>query len=145
MRRVLEGVWLASLTVPVIGCDLRGVTANKIEDAMAPTFANLVQLQESKLGLPPVEAVTLQAMARCRKVGPGDETRGGGNWICSVLWVFPGYKGPLRDTYDLSVTSDGCYTATSEEGHFGGPTLTTRDGAKVANLLYAFDGCFDPS
>ncbi len=136
---------LAAWTWAASGCGSGdGITASKIEDAVGPTFANLVRLEQSMLGLPPIDASLLRAYAHCHKVGPGEVTRGGGNWQCTVVWAFPGNKGPLRDSYDLSVTADGCYTATTDEGHLGGPTLTTRDGTKVANVLYAFDGCFDP-
>jgi hypothetical protein len=49
----------------------------------------------------------------------------------------------LRDTFDLFVNTDGCYTATVSGENLGGPTLTTSDGRHVRNLLYTFDGCFD--
>jgi ABC-2 type transport system permease protein len=120
------------------------ISAAKIEDALATTFANLVRVQQTTLGLPPVEASALRASARCHKVGPGNEVIGSGDWSCTVLWSFPGYKGPLLYSYDLTVTTDGCFTATTDEGHLGGPVLTTRDGVRVTNLLFAFDGCFDP-
>ena len=81
----------------------------------------------------------------CHRVGPGEALRGGGTWRCGVAWSYPGSRGPLHDTYELTVTTDGCYTATADaaEGHIGGPTIKTRDGATVTNLLYAFDGRFD--
>jgi len=122
-----------------------GVTASRIEDAVAPTFANLIHLQRSILGLPSLAASTLRASAQCHKVGAPKETRGAGDWTCTITWVTPGQRTPLRDTYDLSVTVDGCYTATADgaEAHIGGPTLTTQDGTTIVNLLYTFDGCFD--
>jgi len=51
----------------------------------------------------------------------------------------------LRDTYDLSVATDGCYTATvvAAEGHLGGPILKASDGSDVRTLTYTFEGCFD--
>jgi hypothetical protein len=64
--------------------------------------------------------------------------------VCRLAWHIPDRQF-LRDTYDLSVTTDGCYTATVDaaEGHLGGPTLKASDGADVRNLLYTFEGCFD--
>jgi len=49
----------------------------------------------------------------------------------------------LRDTYDLFVATDGCYTATAEEESLGGPMLKAPDGRDVKNLLYSFEGCFN--
>jgi hypothetical protein len=61
-------------------------------------------------------------------------------------WSLP-WQGPdrqtLRDTFDLFVTTDGCYTATAAAETLGGPTLKTTTGSSVRNLLYAFEGCFD--
>jgi len=129
------------------GCSSSGVTATKIEEAFAPTFANLVQLQQGKLGLPYVSAHAFRASATCQRLGPGASAAGSGDWKCTVSWSVPGHSSMLRDTYDLSVTPDGCYTASAdgEEAHVGGPTLTTRQGATVPNLVYVFDGCFDPT
>jgi len=143
--RRLAGAGTALLIASVTSCHSGGVTAAKIEDALAPTFANLICVQRSIVGLPPAEPSALRATASCRKNGQGGENRGGGNWTCTVVWFLPGHRGPLRDSYDLSVTMDGCYTATSEggDGHLGGPTIATQDGRTVTNLLYVFDGCFD--
>ncbi len=137
------------LVVVLVGAVSRprsgGVTGRRLEDAVAPTFANLIHLQRSILNLPAVDAATLRASAECHKVGGAKDARGAGDWTCIVLWVTPGQRTPLHDAYDLSVTPDGCYTATAEgsEAHIGGPTLTARDGKTVTNLLYAFEGCFD--
>jgi len=150
VRRISTGMPLAAgvvviLTGAAVWHRPGGVTASRIEDAVAPTFANLIHLQRSILGLPSVAASTLRASAQCHKVGTAKETRGAGDWTCTVTWVTPGQRTPLRDTYDLSVAVDGCYTATADgaEAHIGGPTLTTQDGTTIVNLLYTFDGCFD--
>ncbi len=128
-------------------CRSGGVTARKLENALAPTFANLIHVQRNVLALPIIEASALRATATCKRIGPGPDATGGGDWKCTVDWSPPGYRGILHDTYDLSVTMDGCYTATSDasEGHLGGPTLLRPGSAvPVTNMLYAFDGCFDP-
>jgi hypothetical protein len=49
----------------------------------------------------------------------------------------------LRDSYELFVTTDGCYSATASSDGIGPPTLKTDSGREVRNLLYAFEGCFD--
>jgi ABC-2 type transport system permease protein len=151
MRRPSTGTLLAgAVVVALIGASVRhrggGVTASRLEDAFAPTFANLVHLQRSILKLPEIDRAVLRATAQCRKAGTtGRDAGGAGDWTCTVLWSSPGQRIPLQDAYDLSVSSDGCYTATADgsEAHIGGPTLTARDGATITNLLYTFEGCFD--
>jgi ABC-2 type transport system permease protein len=133
------------MLVAIAGCHSEGVTVSRIQNAVAPTFANLIQVQESRLGLPPVVASTLRATASCEKVGSRQGTGGAGEYKCVIVWSAPGQRGVLRDGYELTVTMDGCYTAKVDgtEAHLGGPTLTTPQGVTVTNLLYAFDGCFD--
>jgi hypothetical protein len=123
------------------GCGVSPVTSARIEASIAPTFANLVQVQVSWLGLPPMAASEFVVNARCRRPGGGDNA-GSGEWTCTLEWKGPD-KQTLTDTYDLFVTTDGCYTATVATENLGGPTLMAKDGRKVSNLLYAFEGCFD--
>lgn len=148
MRRPSIGMIAAcAVVVGSIAVVLRhasaGVTRGGLEGAVAPTFANLVHLQRSILGLPAEPASAMRAAARCQRVGAAKEADGPGDWTCTVNW----YSGwaQLHDGYDVSVTADGCYTATADgaEAHIGGPTLTGRDGTTVTNLLYTFEGCFD--
>jgi ABC-2 type transport system permease protein len=153
MRRPGAGMVLAGAVVlALVFASVRrcggGVTASRLEEAFAPTFANLVHLQRSILRLPEIDRAVLRATAQCEKVGAsGRGARGPGDWTCTVLWSSPGQRIPLRDAYELSVTGDGCYTAKADgsEAHIGGPTLTARDGTTITNLLYAFEGCFDTS
>jgi ABC-2 type transport system permease protein len=123
------------------------VSKTKLEAAFAPTFANLIQTEEAMLGSPNVDARAFRASASCDRTGPGPSASvGGGHWVCTVSWSIPG-RGALRDTYDVTVTPDACFTATAEgeSAHVGGPTIKTPAGTSVPNLLYAFDGCFDPT
>jgi len=140
-------VTVAACTTAVCGCGSTKITATRLEHALAPTFANLIETQESMLGRPPLDVTSLRASASCHRLGPGSATGGGGDWQCTLAWFAPGRRGPWFDSYELSVTTDGCFTATSDgqEGHLGGPRLTLRDGTTATNLLYAFDGCFDPT
>jgi hypothetical protein len=143
------GAWglaaLATGACALCGCGSTEITSTRLERALAPTFANLIETQESMLGKPPLDVSSLRASATCTRIGPGTATSGGGDWQCTVAWFAPGRRGALFDSYELSVTTDGCYTATSDgqDGHLGGPRLTLRNGTTVTNLLYAFDGCFD--
>jgi ABC-2 type transport system permease protein len=138
---------LVAMTGAACGCGSSGITAPRLERALAPTFANLIQTQGTLLGLPPVDVASLRASATCHRVGPGSNPQGAGDWGCTLQWSPPGYRGTWRDHFDVSLTTDGCYTATAdgEDGHLGGPRITRRDGTIVANIVYAFDGCFDPT
>jgi hypothetical protein len=127
-----------------IGCVPSPIAPARIEKSIAPTFANLVHVQMSGIGLTPVAVRDIRVVANCRKAVPETGPAGAGDWVCVVDWYGPNRK-VLRDTYDLAVAAGGCYTATIEgsEAGLGGPTVTTQDGKTVRNLLYAFDGCFD--
>ena len=131
-------------TVAAIGCAPSPITSARIDRAIEPTFANLVHVQLSRLGLPPMAASDIKVTANCHKVSTGSSVTGAGEWVCTLVWQRPN-RQTLRDTYDLSVATDGCYTATVDgaEGHLGGPTLKASDGNDVRNLLYTFEGCFD--
>jgi hypothetical protein len=129
--------------IVVIGCGPSPITSTRIEAAIGTTFANLVELQVSRLGLPPVAAADLAVTANCRKQVAGVRA-GAGEWVCTLLWQGPGHR-TLRDTYDLIVTTEGCYSAAVEGKSVGGPSLTAVDGTTVRNLLFAFEGCFDTS
>ena len=141
MRALIAAAAMSVLT----GCSGSPITAQRIERAIAPTFANLAHLQVPSMGLPPMAPAEFAASASCRKVGaPGAASThsGSGDWICTIQWLGPGQR-PLRDVYDLFVMTDGCYTATVEGESLAKPVLTTKDGREVRNLLYVFEGCFD--
>ena len=131
----------AASTIGSSACERSPITPARIERAIAATFANLVQVQVSRLKLPAMAASDFRVSASCRK--PAACSIGGsGEWACTLLWQGPD-RQPLRDVYDLFVTTDGCYSATVSGESLGGPTLTASDGNEVRNLLYAFEGCFD--
>jgi hypothetical protein len=143
-RRTLRVLSIGLLVVVASGCGRDDTTARRLESAVASTFANLIHSQETILGVVPVEASALRASASCHKVVIASGATGGG-WRCTVTWFAPGHREALRDTYDVSLSTDGCYTATADgaEAHVGGPTILRRSGETLTNLVYAFDGCFD--
>jgi hypothetical protein len=141
MIRGCRGALAAFTALMSFGCGSSPITPARIERAIAATFANLVHVQVSWLGLPPMTAAEFAVRATCRKLTPGSNA-GAGEWACTVLWRGPD-RQPLRDTFDLFVMTDGCYTATVAGENLGGPTLRASDGRQVRNLLYTFDGCFD--
>jgi hypothetical protein len=124
------------------GCGRSPLTAARIEHAIAPTFANLVQAQITRVGLTPIQAPQIKVAASCYL--PAGGQAGAGEWICTIIWSGPN-GATLHDRYDVSVTTDGCYTATvdASESELGGPVVKTQDGRDIRNLLYTFDGCFD--
>lgn len=126
------------------GCGGSPITSARIERAIGPTFANLVEAQISRVGLPAVAASSISVTASCRKQMPGGSSGGAGDWMCVLMWHGPN-QAMMRDSYDLTVTMDGCYTAVvdSAEATLGGPVILGANGDEVKNLLYAFEGCFD--
>jgi hypothetical protein len=130
-----------AVAVVASGCGASAITTVRIERALAPTFANLVQVQLSRIGLQPVAASDIKVTASCYRPAGG---AGAGDWRCTLVWSGPNGV-TLHDNYDLSVGTDGCYTANvdSAEAQLGGPTVKSSDGREMRNLLYAFDGCFD--
>jgi len=136
----LRAALMVTTTVAISGCGPSPITPVRIENAVEPTFANLVQLQISWSGLPPMSASDFGVTASCRKLA--ENNMGAGDWVCKLAWLGPD-RQTLRDAYDLFVTTDGCYTATIEGSNLGGPTLKTPDGREVRNLLFTFEGCFD--
>ncbi len=143
MRGRMIGMGLrGALAVASFGCGPSPITSARIESAVAPTFANLVHVQLSQVGLPTVAASDIKVMASCHKAVTG--AAGAGDWVCTLVWYGPN-RTTLSDTYDLSVGTNGCYTATfaGAESQLGGPTIVAPDGSTVRNLLYTFDGCFD--
>ena len=141
IRRALA-VIVTLTTGWVSGCGTSPITSLRLERTLAPTFANLVHAQLARVGLPTVAASDIKVTAACYRV---DQRRSGaGDWLCTLVWSGPN-GATLHDKYDVSVSSDGCYTATVEgsEAQLGGPIVRTTDGRAVRNLLHAFDGCFD--
>ena len=134
-------VSLAGCVVVFSACGSSPITPPRIEKALETTFSNLVELQVSRLRLPPIAAPDFAVTAICRKQTAA-RNDGAGDWTCGIVWQGPDRR-MLRDTYDLFVATDGCYTATAAGESLGGPMLKASDGSDVKNLLYTFDGCFD--
>jgi hypothetical protein len=137
LRSSIAGV----LAAGAAACSATPITPARIEAAIAPTFANLVNVQVSWMGLPPMPPADFAVIASCRKPGSAGNA-GSGDWICTLVWQGPD-RQTLHDTFDLFVATDGCFTASAEGETLGGPTLKATDGREVRNLLYTFEGCFD--
>src|SRR5262245_61230062 len=103
MRRTCGGVLTAVVIASSTGCGSSPITAERIENAIAPTFANLVHLQVSRLALPPMAATDFEVIASCRRVVPGALT-GAGEWECTLRWLGPDRR-TLRDKYEVVVAT----------------------------------------
>lgn len=135
---------VAVIAAALAGCQASVVTEARVERAIAPVFASLVHLQLQRMGLPDVPVSALRTTASCYRLAGGHQ--GTGDWACTIVWSGPN-GATLRDTYEVTVGANACFTAVlsgSGEAQLGGPTVTTQEGRQVRNLLYAFDGCFDP-
>lgn len=141
MSRGLGSIVMSAMVCAATACGSSSITASRIERAIAPTFGNLVRTQMSWLGLPPLIASDFAVRVSCHRLG-ADVHAGSGEWTCAVIWQSPDRR-LIRDSYELFVTTEGCYTATASRENVGGPMLKAEDGRDVRNLLYAFEGCFD--
>jgi hypothetical protein len=133
-----------ALMAALAACGGSVVTEDRVERAMAPLFANLVHVQLQRMGLRDIPVSALRTTASCYRIGGGHA--GTGDWACTIVWSGPN-GATLRDSYEVTVGANGCFAATlsgSTEAQLGGPTVITQENRLVRNLLYAFDGCFDP-
>jgi len=143
MTAIARAVLLIAVSMSLAGCSGSAATEDRVERAIAPAFANLVHAQLTRMRLADVPPPSLRVAASCYRAAGGRQ--GAGDWVCTLVWAGPN-GATLRDSYDVVVGTNACYTATlgSTEAQLGGPTVTASDGRQVRNLLYAFDGCFDP-
>jgi hypothetical protein len=143
-RPICAGALLAAVSaLAMAGCGTSSLTSTRIERALETTFANLVELQASRMGLRRMTAPDFAVTAICHRQADKLDA-GSGEWSCTLVWQGPDRR-TLRDTYDLFVATDGCFSATAAGDNLGGPTLKTQEGRQVRNYLYAFDGCCDPT
>lgn len=122
-----------------------GVTAPRLDAAVAATFNKLTLLQQQIIGRQVPAGAGLDIVPYCsrrgqRSVGPGD-------WTCNVDVFLPQPKRvPFQRSiveYDVSVSADGCFKAQSPPAFVGGPTMTDAAGRQVVNPLFIVYGCFN--
>ena len=131
---------LAALTaVAVTGCGRSPIIPARIEGAIAPTFANLVHVQLSWLACHR-GGFDIEVTASCPQAG------GGGRRRSRRMGMHARLAGPEREAlraHDLSVGTDGCYTATIDGAPARRADPPDVRGRDVRNLLHTFEGCFD--
>ena len=83
------------------------ITKAGLEQALAPTFANLYVQQSHILGIPGITTATIGATTSCDKGGPKVKDEGAGpNWICMTGWT--DNHGQHQDG-KFEVTVEGAY------------------------------------
>ncbi|HZQ84025.1 MAG TPA: hypothetical protein VFA83_04265 [Acidimicrobiales bacterium] len=123
------------------GCGAASVTQARVENSVAPAFAQLYAQQQRLLGKGAVPGA--QASADCHRSTRGSGNTGAGDdWVCQLLLQVGGQPSGVY-TYDLNVKANGCYTADGPQALVGGKSLTTPTGRSRVNPLFAFDGCFE--
>lgn len=122
------------------------ITARKVQAAFIPTFTNLTLLQQRLLGRNAPPGTKLNILPSCRRRGTTSQGPGS-DWTCQldVLIPQPGANpfNPTIVTYDMSVTSDGCYKAEAPPSFVGQQMMRDAAGQQVINPLFTVYGCFD--
>ena len=143
----VAGVSVVVIVVLALATNLgaAGITARRLETSITPSFNALTLLQQRELGREVPPGARLNVLPTCSR--RASTPKGPGDWICT-LTVFipqPGAQ-PFQQTpvtYDVSVTSDGCYKAQSPPSFIGQQSMRDASGNSVVNPLYTIYGCFN--
>lgn len=119
------------------------ITQTRLERSIVTDFRNLTVLQQKYLGRRDLAGREMRILPSCRRPGVTTTTRGpGDNWVC-VLDVFTPSGAQFTVDYDVTVQTNGCYTAEGPPAFIGPLTIRDRQGRRRLNPLFRFDGCFD--
>jgi len=133
-----------------------GITAPKVEEALATSFGHLYRLQARELHRPDVTEAQLATSATCDRGAasvPGDgdgegdrvtDNGAGDDWRCVVSWHIPGAQAVGSATYQLDVTAEGRYVADGDGPKEVNGTFWVRTATGDApNPLWQIDGTLD--
>ena len=137
-RTVLLTMAVAAGALATAGCDGTGVTAQRLQRSLAPTFARLYVQQQLTLGNPRPDPRV--------KGTPSDVQQGAGNdWLCAVSFLAAGPGTEVTASYVVDMHTDGCYAADGDgpASLNGSRTITGPGYRQVPNPLWLIDGCFD--
>jgi hypothetical protein len=131
--------------VALSGCRTQDVTKARLEQSLAPTFANLYAQRAAILGETGVTPAGVAPSADCDRGGPKVADVGpGADWICMVHWR--DQTGQAQEgKFELQARSNACWTAAGPSKTVGLLMITDSRGRDVTNPVFEFDGCFDPS
>jgi hypothetical protein len=122
-----------------------GVTAPRLDAAVASTFNNLALLQQQIFGRHVPAGARLDIAPYCNR--RGQASLGPGDWTCNVAVFIPQPKRVAFQRsiveYDVSVSADGCFKAQSPPAFVGGSSVPDAAGRSVLNPLFIVYGCFN--
>ncbi|MGW5475364.1 hypothetical protein [Streptomyces sp. NPDC004008] len=121
------------------------ITKARVEQALAPTFANLYVQQAAILGIPGITVSGIDASAHCDRGGPKVADVGSGtDWICMVTFHDDTHQ-VQTGKFELQIRADSTYVAGGPSKLIGLATITDKKTEKdVPNPVFEFDGTLDP-
>jgi hypothetical protein len=152
MRRTIITIVTALLVVVGLGAVAQAagggssITRARLERSVTASFSNVYSQEAALLGHTGVSPASMDARAMCDK-GPGVAQSGPGtSWVCLMSWKDPNLPMPSAGygKFELTVHSNGCYTAGAPSSLVGYQTITAADGRTVNNPAYEYDACLDP-
>jgi hypothetical protein len=140
-RTAIALLGLAALS----GCRTQDVTKARLEQSLAPTFANLYAQRAAILGETGVTPAGVAPSADCDRGGPKVADVGpGADWICMVTFV-DDHGRKQTGKFELQAKANSTYVAGGPSKLVGTVMITDkRTGQDVPNPAFEFDGAFDP-
>jgi hypothetical protein len=127
------------------GCGSVDVTKARLEQSLAPTFANLYVQRAQILGEPGITVASTAASADCDRGGPKVADVGpGADWICMVTF-HDDHGQDQVGKFELHVLADSTYVAGGPSKLIGLAMITDKDGKDVPNPVFEFDAGFNPA
>jgi hypothetical protein len=121
------------------------VTKVRLEQSLAPTFANLYVQRAAILGEPGITVNSINASAKCDRGGPKIADVGpGADWICMVTF-HDDHDKTQTGKFELHAKADSTYVAGGPSKLIGLATLTNTKGTDVPNPVFEFDAAFNPN
>ncbi|MEU7054811.1 hypothetical protein [Streptomyces sp. NPDC046197] len=121
------------------------ITKHRVEEALAPTFANLYVQRAAILGIPGITVAGIDASAKCDRGGPKVADVGSGtDWICKVTFHDTAHQ-VQTGKFELQIRADSTYVGGGPSKLIGTATITDKKtGKDVPNPVFEFDGTLDP-
>ncbi len=140
------GALSAGVVAVATGATGSGIDANKLQQSLATSFAQIYPVQAQEVSHLHVTAAQLRASASCTKGAGLEAQEGPGNdWRCTVSWHLPGVNDATGQAiYQLDVNANGRYVADGD-----GPTevngyyVVHASYGDAPNPLWQFDGLVD--
>ncbi|MDF9814228.1 hypothetical protein [Streptomyces sp. SPB162] len=147
-RLVKLGLSLAVAAAAIAATTAAGspdVTKTRVEQALAPTFANLYVQQSHILGIPGITVAGIDASATCDRGGPKVADVGSGaDWICKITF-HDAHHQVQTGKFELQIKADSTYVAGGPSKLIGLATITDKTGQDVPNPAFEFDGALNPN